>query len=55
MSKINYNYKAEKKALSLRISTDLYEKINKFAKSERRTMTNAVECLLYELFNEKTQ
>ena len=48
--KINYIYKQEKKAFTISLPVDLYDKVNRFAKSERRSMSNVIELLLSELF-----
>ena len=47
---MNYHYKRKKQSIGISIDAELYDKLNQFAKSERRSMSNVIELLLNELF-----
>ena len=47
---MNYHYKRKKQSVGISIDAELYDKLNAFAKSERRSMSNVIEILLSELF-----
>jgi len=47
---MNYHYKRKKQSIGISIDAELYDKLNRFAKSERRSMSNVIELLLSELF-----
>jgi hypothetical protein len=52
---MNYHYKRSKKSIGISIDAELYDKLNAFAKSERRSMSNVIEILLSELFQHNNQ
>jgi hypothetical protein len=51
-TKYTYQYKEKRKVTSISLSPDLYEKLNRFAKAERRSMSNVIEILLSEVFEQ---
>jgi len=48
-----YHYKEKKRVTSISLSPELYDKLNRFAKSERRSMSNVIEILLSELLEQQ--
>jgi hypothetical protein len=47
-----YQYKEKRRVTSISLSPELYDKLNRFAKAEHRSMSNVIEILLSELFEQ---